>query len=63
MTTRSFTWSELRIIYSSLQDSMSVIRKSSELGDDEKEYLTNQLRDVSHKVMVKMEEIEDAGSC
>lgn len=63
MTTRSFTWSELRIIYSSLQDSMSVIRKSSELGSDEKEYLTNQLRDVSHKVMVKMEEIEDAGSC
>lgn len=63
MTTRSFTWSELRIIYSSLQDSMSVIRKSSELGTDEKEYLTNQLRDVSHKVMIKMEEIEDAGSC
>ena len=63
MTTRSFTWSELRIIYSSLQDSMSVIRNSSELGSDEKEYLTNQLRDVSHKVMVKMEEIEDEGSC
>lgn len=63
MTTRGFTWSELRIIYSSLQDSMSVIRKSSELGEDEKEYLTNQLRDVSHKVMIKMEEIEDAGSC
>jgi len=63
MITRSFTWSELRIIYSSLQDSMSVIRNSSELGEDEKDYLTNQLRDVSHKVMVKMEEIEDAGSC
>lgn len=63
MITRSFTWSELRIIYSSLQDSMSVIRSSSELGEDEKDYLTNQLRDVSHKVMVKMEEIEDAGSC
>lgn len=63
MTTRSFTWSELRIIYSSLQDSMSVIRNSSELSTDEKDYLTNQLRDVSHKVMIKMEEIEDAGSC
>lgn len=63
MITKSFTWIELRLIYTSLQDSMSVIRKSTDLGEDEKDYLTNQLRDVSHKVMAKMEEIEDAGSC
>jgi hypothetical protein len=63
MNNGSFSYDELTIIYRSLQDSMSVITNSDEFSTQDKDYLVEQLRNVAHKVMTKMEEIEDAGSC
>lgn len=58
----SFTYDELHTIYLSLHDSMSIINKTDEFSEEDKEILINNLRDVAHKVMMKMERIEDENS-
>lgn len=58
----SFTYNELHTIYLSLHDSMSIIKKTDEFSEEDKDILINNLRDVAHKVMMKMEKIEDENS-
>lgn len=57
-----FTYEELNTIYFALQDSMSVINKSYDFDDEDKDSLIKNLRDVAHKVLLKMEAIEDGNS-
>lgn len=57
-----FTYEELNTIYFALQDSMSVINKSYDFDDEDKDSLIKNLRDVAHKVLLKMEVIEDGNS-
>lgn len=57
-----FTYEELNTIYYALQDSMSVINKSYDFSDEDKDILIRNLRDVAHKVMLRMEAIEDGNS-
>lgn len=57
-----FTYEELNTIYYALHDSMSVINKSYDFNDEDKDSLIKNLRDVAHKVMLKMEAIEDGNS-
>ena len=58
-----FTYEELNTIYFALQDSMSVINKSYDFEEKDKDILIKNLRDVAHKVLLKMEAIEDGNSC
>lgn len=58
----SFTYDELHTIYLSLHDSMSIIKKTDEFSEEDKDILISNLRNVAHKVMLKMERIEDENS-
>lgn len=55
----SFTYDELHTIYLSLHDSMSIIKKDDDFSEEDKDILISNLRNVAHKVMLKMERIED----
>lgn len=57
-----FTYEELTTIYHALHDSMSIINKSYDFNEEDKDILIKELRDVAHKVMLKMEAIEDGNS-
>ena len=57
-----FTYEELRIIYYSLYDSISRINYSDEFEEGDKEILIKDLRDIAHKVLRKMDAIEDGNS-
>ena len=57
-----FTYEELRAIYYSLYESMSRINSSDEFEEEDKDILVKDLRDIAHKVLRKMEAIEDGNS-
>lgn len=57
-----FTYEELRVIYYSLYESMSRITNSDEFNEEDKDILIKDLRDIAHKVMRKMDAIEDGNS-
>ena len=57
-----FTYDELKTIYYALHDSMSMVNKSEDFNGEVKDLLIKNLRDVAHKVMLKMEAIEDGNS-
>ena len=61
-TNESFTYEELNTIYHALHDAMTLVNKEDDLTREEKEYIKNDLRDVAHKVVLKMEAHEDANS-
>lgn len=58
-----FTYNELLTIYHSLQDSMTLINKSYDFDEEDKDVLIKDIRDVAHKVMLKLEAMEDGDSC
>ena len=57
-----FTYDDLWDIYHALQSEQSRTYHDKDMDDDDKRYLCNRLRNVSHKVMLRMEKIENENS-
>lgn len=58
----SFTYDELDTIYHALHDAMTLVSKEDDLTEEERDYIKKDLRDVAHKVALKMEAHENANS-
>ncbi len=57
-----FTYDDLWYIYHALQSDLTRTYNDEDLEEDDKRYLCRRLRDLSHKVMLRMEQIEDEHS-
>lgn len=59
MTKDGFTYDDLWDIYHALQGEQSRTYNDDDMDDDDKRYLCKRYRNVAHKVMLRMEKIED----
>lgn len=62
MTKEGFTYDDLWYIYHALQGEQTRTYNDEDLEKDERDYLCKRLRNVAHKVMLRMEKIEDEHS-